>query len=277
MNAHDCTEHAAGAAACYYRHACRCDACRRSALRRSKLSKAGLATIDATPTRDHITRLLAHGWLYSSIGVASGLGTGHAAYLHNEAKQTHRKAADAILAIDPTTTTEGTTYDATGTTRRVRALVALGWPMPELSARAGFNPGHLHQVTLRRSVTAETRERVRALYGQLWNTAGPSATSAARAKAAGWAPPAAWDDDDGPHGIDNPDATPSGVRTSDGRRGHTADDLADAIETGACLVDLERRFGMRPVAIEKALRRAGHADLWNRTRPAEVTPRKVAA
>lgn len=93
-----------------------------------------------------------------------------------------------------------------GTTRRLRGLIALGWPQAELARRSGLPTCTISHLvrgdidkTSRRNATA-----VHDLYDRLSGTPGPSDWQRRRAQAAGWAPPLAWDDDL----IDDPAAKP---------------------------------------------------------------------
>lgn len=152
--------------------------------------------------------------------------------------------------------------DATGTQRRLRALVALGWPMEWLSRRMGAHPdtvGNLFRSGLAKPATAD---RVRQLYDELWDT--PPATSTAqeagevakarrRAQARGWPPPMAWDDDE----IDDPTATavvpllmPAVPRLPGG------DELLWLIEQGETIPSLARRYGVLEISVERAVYRA---------------------
>ena len=166
-----------------------------------------------------------------------------------------------------------------GTARRLQALRALGWSRRQLAAASGIESTHIDRLTRADGarVLIVTAARIAELYAEFWDKAPPTAATRAKAHAAtqGWAPPAAWDDGTGPHGIDNPDATPVGIRTASAirqRYGHAGEDLIDLIERGAALGDLEA-IGHRPAGIERALRRAGRADLWAALRPARLDGR----
>jgi transcriptional regulator with XRE-family HTH domain len=94
----------------------------------------------------------------------------------------------------------------TGTTRRLRALIALGWPQAELARQTGLPTCTISHL-VRGDIDRTSRRNaavVYDLYERLSMTPGPSDWQRQRAKEAGWAPPLAWDDDS----IDNPDATP---------------------------------------------------------------------
>lgn len=99
--------------------------------------------------------------------------------------------------------------DATGTRRRVRALVRIGWPMSELASRLGVSFQNVFDYTTRDRVRRSTALKVAGLYDELSMLPGPSSSAAKRAASKGWPPPLAFDDDQ----IDNPAARPAdGVR-----------------------------------------------------------------
>lgn len=118
-----------------------------------------------------------------------------------------------ILAIEPTidNVAPSTPIGSTGSHRRIQALVVIGWSQAKLAGRLGITPTNFSTMMRAGQVTAATAAKVRALYNELWDQAPPEQThrdkiAAARARnaarASGWAPPMAWDDDL----IDLPDA-----------------------------------------------------------------------
>lgn len=96
--------------------------------------------------------------------------------------------------------------DATGTQRRIQALMALGWRAVDIATECGWVTGEaVHELLKRRSyVERTTAATVRAAYDRLSMTPGPSSLTRRRAARNGWPPPLAWDDD----GLDDPDAQP---------------------------------------------------------------------
>lgn len=110
-----------------------------------------------------------------------------------------------------TSSPEGT-VPAAGTIRRVQALAVAGWPMARLARETGLSPARLAQVLTASTVPSATARAVAAVYTR-YSMASPglcgvalihARAARARAAAAGWAPPAAWDDDT----IDDPAAIP---------------------------------------------------------------------
>lgn len=108
------------------------------------------------------------------------------------------------------------TIDAAGLRRRVRALQALGWTLPQIAGAADLSFSTLLKP-LYRSATCRTQtaRAVARAYDRLCMTLPPERTAAERRNAAyarnlarkhGWAPPLAYDD------IDDPDERPRGVR-----------------------------------------------------------------
>jgi len=109
----------------------------------------------------------------------------------------------------------GVRVEALGTARRIRALVALGWSQTKLAGHLGWTPANFAALTHgERPVNQRTADKVVAMYEQLSMRRPPEgshrdriAASRARnyAKAHGWLPPLAWDDD----GLDNPEYVPT--------------------------------------------------------------------
>ncbi|MFG2970859.1 hypothetical protein ACGFZS_47080 [Streptomyces sp. NPDC048288] len=103
--------------------------------------------------------------------------------------------------------------DATGTHRRLRALMWIGWPAGVLEQRIG-----VHKSWISRSFRAQTRvtqaveARIRALYDECWNLqpehagvdAGEAEDTRVYARSQGWHGPLSWDDDT----IDEPTVAP---------------------------------------------------------------------
>lgn len=106
--------------------------------------------------------------------------------------------------------------DATGTRRRLQALARRGWSLGKLSARLGTSRRAIEILRYQR-VTPAVAAKVAALYDELWDQPPPMATWAERSAASqagnyarrqGWVPPLGWDDEPGPHCIDDPAAVP---------------------------------------------------------------------
>lgn len=103
-----------------------------------------------------------------------------------------------------------------GTGRRLEGLAVLGWSWAELDAKLGLPAHTLAFRRSRRRVSAAYARQVRDLYDRLSMRLGPSAHARNRARAKGWIPPLAWDEDD----IDDPRTVPPAAATLD--RGWTA-------------------------------------------------------
>lgn len=102
--------------------------------------------------------------------------------------------------------------DATGTRRRLQALVALGWTYPQIGHHLGVSGGAVYRLLTRTGpVQRRVADRVAATYRVLAVTLPPETTRTEKRNAAyartvarqhGWVSPAAWDD------IDDQAATP---------------------------------------------------------------------
>lgn len=189
--------------------------------------------VDAQPAREHVLALVEQGLSWRRTAELAGVAKSTVSSLlfgksgKKPTAQLRPRTAEAILAVRGglDARTFGSRVDATGTTRRVQALVANGWSLHRLAAEIDMTPGNLHSAISRPQVWASTARKVRDLYERLWNAEPPAGTpdergaitrSLNRARAHGWLPPMAWDDED----LDDPTAVPdrSAVRRDRSRR-----------------------------------------------------------
>lgn len=213
--------HQHGTRAAYTLDGCRCLPCslaraeyadalhRRNGAGRSRYT-------DAAPVREHVRALMAAGMGSKRVAEISGINLSTITMLlwgrggRAPSARILRTAAATLLALTPDIA-PGTSVDATGTVRRVQALVALGWPCSQLAVRIDVLPSNFIDLVhgRRGQVRRGTADTVRDLFDRLQAEvpAPGRATTRARRFAAGygWAPPAAWDDDT----IDNPAALPN--------------------------------------------------------------------
>lgn len=199
---------------------CRCYTCAAAAseynIRRERAIAYGRwhPFVAAQPVRDHINTLRACGMGLRAIATAAGVDRKRLQAITNgrpergtpPQQRVRPEIAAAILAVEPTLDVlpGGTVIDASGTRRRIQALVAIGWSQSKIAARLGWTPANLSALLRRDRTIAATARAVRDLYEELWDQAPPEDThrdkiAAARARnhatKCGWLPPAAWDDD----------------------------------------------------------------------------------
>lgn len=147
--------------------------------------------------------------------------------------------------------------DATGTKRRIRALQAIGWTCRDIASVAGIDPRALSQYLRRDSLHHTTVKRISAAYDRLCMAPGRSSLNRQRAVANGWSVPLAWDDGTGPHGIDNPSATPYAVNKPDKKQVSKArlEDVQELAEQGYTRHQIAARLGLEPKTLERFLAR----------------------
>jgi transcriptional regulator with XRE-family HTH domain len=179
--------------------------------------------------------------------------------------QIRPETATAILAVPATSrdVAAGTPVNATGTRRRLEALVATGWSRAKLGERLGIEPTGMSELLRREHVTAGRARAVADLYDELWDRPPPEREwrekiSAARsrnyAREHGWAPPAAWDDDL----IDDPHAPrPAGwQRSSDVARGaELAEEAAELLRQDYTRELAAGRLGVSRNTLDRTLAR----------------------
>lgn len=212
--------HEHGIRAAYVRDECRCPECTEAntaewrAATREQMYGAPAAYVDATAAREHIQELRRAGVGVDQIAKLVDTTSTHVREIEQTARRSHDRPpitqiradlAERILAITEAARSPYSQIGATGTRRRLQALVAVGWPLPELAARLGRKTSRLLRLLTGATVKVHTAEQVSNLYDQLWDTAPTRDTEAqqrafeqARVFAAeqGWLPPLAWDDID---------------------------------------------------------------------------------
>lgn len=198
---------------CYVDYKCRRPECteRYNAANRARRRAQAAGTwnklVDAAPVREHLLALHARGITRHRVATLSGVDvhtvrriTHHTIRLPRR-HRVHPAVAEKILAVSLDTATPGY-VDATGTRRRLQALIAVGWPLEPLAPRIGVSPRNIWSLTQRAKVRATTAHRACAVYEELRNQKptrhGISARHArdarARASANRWPTPAYWDD-----------------------------------------------------------------------------------
>ena len=140
----------------------------------------------------------------------------------------HREGLDPLVA-------------SIGARRRIRALQTQGWPVYELMARMGLRSTNATGLMNRPQVRRATAQAVAALYDELWDQPGPSTRTAAWARAKGFPPPLAWDEDT----IDDPKARPSVRPVATGTVDEIAVQRAVAGDTTVTLNKHERCAAVR--------------------------------
>lgn len=282
---HPRARHRHGTLAARRKCGCDCDACRAAALRYEKGRAHQAVTgrtdfTDPAPAREHLAALLAAGVTPSQIEQRSGVNRTMLRYILGQApgrpaaRRIRKKVAAAILTVAAGVVgAEGHgLVDPTGSVRRIRALIAIGWPASWLRDRLGVTDRSA-ALSGDRPVLVSTRAAVIALYDELRDTP-PTGTTARelqaisgarnRAAARGWPAPDRWDDDE----IDDPHAEPLAPWSRTAVAAVAVEDLEWMARTGAGMDEAAARLGTTPKNLERTLHRRGHAELVRRLRGA---------
>ncbi|MYX14449.1 hypothetical protein GTY67_13685 [Streptomyces sp. SID8374] len=163
--------------------------------------------VDAAESLNHIQALLDAGWMQSQIARAANLAHRVLTSVRAGQETVSVSTAQAILSV-PIGPPPGDQrdVDATGTIRRVRALVAIGWPVAQLAPRFGLYVTALGAIARGelQNVRATTAKRVAHEYRDLSRTPGNSNRARNDARRNNWHGPLAWDDTT----IDDPSSHP---------------------------------------------------------------------
>jgi AraC-like DNA-binding protein len=225
---HPRARHTHGTRAAYVRDRCRCANCTAAnttasnEMHRARTFGRWKPYIDAAPVRAHIQTLRQIGVGVDQIASLAGLSSSHVRGLiyptgrsNRPFQKIRRETARRILSIPPDVSSRAANshVDATGTRRRLQALVTVGWTQTSLARALHRSSTNLRRSMSGETVTACTAQLVDDLYERLWDTEPPEVTTAQRrpseaahslAARQGWLPPLAWDD------IDNdPEPRPS--------------------------------------------------------------------
>lgn len=181
--------------------------------------------VDALPATAHVRALMAAGMGWKRVAAAAGIDNSLVyPLLYGRADRNggaprtkaRRRTVDALLAVPFPTLDDiaaGALVPAAGTTRRLRALHAVGWSVLAISERSKIEHQALNSAINgeRERLTAGTARAVRAAYDELWDEPPPSATKWERiaasrsrrtAAARGWPMPLDLDDET----VDDPTA-----------------------------------------------------------------------
>lgn len=197
--------------ACYIR-GCRQPACKKADYQymsriRLEHHRGQRRRTDATQTRHHIERLTAAGWTQAQIARTAGLAGRTINDIVHGAPTIAKTTAAVILAIPiGPAPHDNRNTDPTGSIRRIRALVAIGWPIAQLAPCFGLYETALGRIANGRhpQVRAATAAVITHEYRRLARIPGPSTRARNDAARKGWAGPTAWDD----NSIDDPTALP---------------------------------------------------------------------
>ncbi len=171
---------------------CRCTPCREANradhARRSRLILYGQwqPFVDAARAREHVRALGAAGIGWRRAAELAGVSTGAVSMLvygrpragRQPSRHIRAETEQRILAVRaaPELLGNGALTDATGTRRRLQALVATGYSQSVLAGRLGMLQQNFAHVMTRDKVTAGTARAVRQLYDELWDAAPDEST-----------------------------------------------------------------------------------------------------
>jgi lambda repressor-like predicted transcriptional regulator len=159
--------------------------------------------MDKAPILAHIADLQAQGWSVSQIARAAGKSQSTlSSVMCRPHKTVNRATGRAILAVTGPKRDLQSMTSALGSARRVRALYALGHLQARIAKQTGLHRDAIGDLLWGRTsrVTERHAIAIRCAYDVLSMELGDSDRNRATAKAQGWVPPLAWDEES----IDNP-------------------------------------------------------------------------
>jgi hypothetical protein len=226
----------------------------------------GPRMVPSGPTADHIRSLVEAGASQAGVARAAGLSPEVVSRLLHRPRETVQIGTERrVLAVTMDAVLRRPDrlgfVPAIGARRRIQALLALGWTHAHITERMD-GVGQTSQVALHQRgnwISRATHDAIVAAYEELGMTPGPSDLSRRRARARGYAPPLAWDED----GIDDPKAVPDlgDVQRAVGRPSLDLDEWAHLVRAGESPERAADRCGVTLSAVARAAYRAGRRDL----------------
>jgi hypothetical protein len=210
--------HVHGTHSAYVVDKCRCQECVEEhssyMRRRREMMKAGTwqnHLYDPEPLQKHLQMLARCG--IGAVQLAQLTGLSDRTYWRvMGGYRVQRRTATRILSVKPDmrNAAPGAWIDATGTRRRLQALIAMGWSQTALRPLLGLAEGTIENIHTQKTVRVKTARIVAGLYDRLWDKPAPAGRNRdcalGMARRRGFVLPLAWDDDE----IDDPAAKPHG-------------------------------------------------------------------
>lgn len=200
--------------------------------------------MDAKPVAEHLEMLQKAGMGAPRVAELVGLPTVTIWRTRTRSRRVLRRIGELILAVQPDNAADRAYIPSLGTTRRLQALVAIGYNLGMLSELCGRDQKALGALANGKQlrVTAAFARDVRGVFDRVQLSDGGCALSKARAVKRGWVPPLAWDECT----IDDPDARPFGVRRvlKNVRRADRVEDYEEMRSWGLSDAQVAERMGV---------------------------------
>lgn len=213
----------------------------------------------------HVNRLRAAGMSGSAITRAAGLGEHTLRDLPHRTRGILSITEAKILAVRPSAH-DPYLLPALGTTRRLRALGAMGWTLQSIAGHVPLTTKTLSLLMAGAQpyVTRDAAQHIARAYDHLCMRRGPSEQSRIVAQRKGWAPPLAWDEGtmDDPNATPDPNAIPDHEDRPDAELNMSQ--FMELLDFGQLPEQAAARVGVTLGAIEAAARRHGRDDVLDR-------------
>lgn len=230
--------------------------------------------VDAEPVREHLAALMSAGMGQHRIAEVSGIrrATVRGIMLGTRGrppcKRVVRRNAEKLLAVK-LDLAGGVAIDGLGSTRRLQALVAIGYTQTYLAERLGWQVSNLGKLTHgQRKVTTATAKQISALYDELSMKPGPSEGARNYARRRHWPAPLAWDD------IDDPQERPQRTKRTVVRWDEKFYELR---ALGYSDMEITRRLGIHPDSVLRQMARYNITPSPQMVRYAQETKYKKAS
>ncbi len=236
--------------------------------------------VDAAPVRAHVEQLHADGLPYAQIGRLARVSIETIRNLRKQragafiTSQMRQEIAEALMGVQIDLAAQSphvrqpvrAAMPSRGSTRRIQALRAIGWPVYALAQHSRLSSATLIRLPGEKWTETGTHRRIRELYEALHDQSpaacGVPAAAVARsinyARKQGWAVPTAWTNIDTDRQASARFTAPVYAQAPRGHRQQAVvDDTAELAQQGTPRDTIAERLGLSWAAIARAHERAG--------------------
>lgn len=231
------------------REKCRYKAIKRGVCKKHYENLPLKGDIPRGPVAERVRLLRLRGYSWEALEAATGMSIG-CLILDNPCVRAETAAKVLAVPVPARIADFGGIVPSIGSCRRLRALMAIGYPQNVLADELGVDRRNLCRICAKPGTSAALAVRIDELFQRLELIPGPSDGARRWAARRGWPAPMDWDEDT----IDDPDAQPAApVQASV----TWLDRYQELKELGVPESRIPERMGMKSKSFERQLMRLG--------------------
>lgn len=174
------------------REKCRYKAIKRTVCKKHYENLPLKGDVPREPVAERVQLLRRRGYSWEALEAATGVSIG-GLILDNPCVRAETAAKVLSVPVPARITDFGGIVPSVGSSRRLRALMAIGYPQNQLAEMLGVDRRNLCRIFTKPGLSAALAARIDELFLRLESIPGPSDHARRWAASRGWEPPFAWD------------------------------------------------------------------------------------